>query len=196
MKRNLLVLGSFLLSFALAQFQGPSPEMRAKMEPYFNLMSSVSLLLELEKTSDLPLSSEQAAQLLPILNELKTSQGYTAGHATELLDTIELEILSPEQLVWMDGEFLKQQEARQNGGGGGFFGRPGGQNDGGNANTANANGGTPSTGGPGGRAGGPGGQGGFFQRIMDGEPVNLFLDNPNATAVLDELLGLLSAKTG
>jgi hypothetical protein len=189
MKRNLLSLLALTFSLALAQgqFQGPSPELRAKLEPYFNLMGTVGLVLELEKSSDLPLSPEQAQLLLPILNELASSAGYTPEHASELLDTVELEILSPEQLIWIDSEFLKRQEAAQNGERGGFFGgSPPGQA------------GAPPQGqdrnGSQGRPGGPGDPGGFFQKIMAGESVNMFSDNENAKALLDELITLVSAK--
>ncbi|MCA9835290.1 MAG: hypothetical protein KC422_00180 [Trueperaceae bacterium] len=192
MKQVLLLVFSLLAATVLAQpqgqFQGPSPEMRAKMEPYFNLVTTVSLVLELEKNSDLPLSSEQASALLPLLSELSTSPGYSSERASELLDTIELDILTPEQLIWIDGEFLKRQETGPEARGG-FFGGPppGGQN---GTPPQQANGNAPANGGPGGR----GGPGGFFQKIMAGEPVNMFSDNPNAQALLNELIELERAK--
>lgn len=167
------VFSIFFLAFSLAQ-PAFDPEIQKKIEPYFNLMETVGLLLELD--SSLPISSEQATQLLPILNELKTSPGYTADHATELLDTIELSILTTEQLTWMDGKLLERmQQGPPQGDGQGF---------------------DPSAGLPPGHGGPPGGgPGGFFQKIMQGEPVNTFTDNPNAMSRLEELITLLSQKT-
>lgn len=167
------VFSFFFLAFSLAQFQAPDPEMQKKLEPYFNLMETVGLLVELD-SSDTPISAEQATQLLPILNELKTSPGYTADHATELLDTIELSILTTEQLTWMDGKLLERMQQ----------GPPGGPSSG--------NGQLPSGPPSGDGQGSP--PGGFFQKIMHGEPVNTFTDNPNAMSRLDELIKLLTQK--
>ncbi len=195
MKKILISLTTLLLTLSFAQPQGgPNPEIRAMMEPYINLLSSVGLMLELEKTSELPISVAQAELLLPILNELETSAGYDSERAMELLDMMELEILSIEQLTWMDGEFIKRQEQAQNGGGrGGFFGggRPQGQADRGEGGQAEGGQGRGQQGAQGQRQGGPGG---FFQRLSAGEPINMFVENEGAGAVLDELIELLSAK--
>ncbi len=197
MKKYLSILIILLLSLVLGQPQGggPSPEMRALIEPYTNLISSIGLILELEKTSDLALSSEQAALIMPILTELDSSLGYDADRAVELLDTMELEILTINQLTWIDGEFLRRQEAAQNGGGG-FAGRPQGAQFGQGQQNSEDGQREGQRNPEGGQGQGPrqGGAGGFFQRIIAGEPVNMFTENENAALVLDELIALLTPK--
>lgn len=186
---TLIVSLALLLGAALAQRQAPDPELFARIEPYIDLTITVALVLQLEIDSDLPLGPEQAAQLMPILLELDTSPGYTPERAGELLDAIELEVLTIEQLIWIDGAFLAQQEAATEGGGRGPFGRFGG--------------------GQGGQDGGQGrepgdGQrpGGLFQRLANGEPINLFADEQGfgndqgqgPSALLDELIQQVQAK--
>ncbi|MCA9839925.1 MAG: hypothetical protein KC422_23655, partial [Trueperaceae bacterium] len=159
MKKTLVIILVSLIGFSFAQPQGSNPEIAAQMEPYFNLISSVGLMLELEKTSDLPVSAEQAALLAPILNELANSPGYSSERAAELLDTMELDILTSDQLIWMDTEFLRRQEAAQTGEEGGFFGGFGGTPPGGTPPNGPGGGfgGPPPEGAP---EGGPGGRGG------------------------------------
>lgn len=195
MRKYLSILIISVLTFAFAQPQGGAfnPEMRALIEPYTNLITSVGLILELEKTSDLAFSAEQVALIMPILTELDTSVGYDADRALELLDTIELEILTIDQLTWIDGEFLRRQEVAQNEGGlaGGFGGaRPQGAQAGQGPRNPEGQGQRN----PEGQGQRQGGQAGFFQRIIAGEAVNMFTENENAGATLDELIALLSTK--
>jgi hypothetical protein len=166
--KKVLVFGMFVLATTFAQ--APDPMMREKITPYLNLMETVGLLLELD-SSDLPLTSEQALQLLPILTELKTSSGYTSEYAAELLEKIELSIVSLEQLIWMDGKLLERMEQ-------------------GSSDSPGPGQASPDAQGP-----RPGGAGGMFQKIMQGEPVNVFTDNPAAMSRLEELMASLNAKT-
>ncbi len=194
----LLLLSTASFSFAQPQGGGGNPELRALIEPYTNLTTTISLMLELEQhsveqDSDLQISSEQAARLSPLLNELATSAGYSPERATELLDTIELDILTGEQLIWIDSAFLRREEARAEGDttqasgtNGGLDEPPAGQQ--------------PRQQGQQGQRGQQGQQrgsneaGGIFQRLSAGEPINMFADNDNAKTVLDELIALLDAK--
>ncbi|MEM7734779.1 MAG: hypothetical protein AAF267_03230 [Deinococcota bacterium] len=188
----LLLLSTTPLSFAQPQNGGGNPELRALMEPYTNLTTTIGLLLELEQHaveqgSDLQISSEQAARLSPLLNELATSAGYSPERATELLDTIELNVLTGEQLIWIDGAFLRREEARA---------RP-------DSNQDTDPTGTPPARQQRGQRGqqdpqrqqrGPNAGGDIFQRLSAGEPINMFADNENAKTVLDELIALVDAK--
>lgn len=195
MRPTLIASLLLLLDAALAQRQAPDPELFARFEPYINLTITVTLVLELEQESELPLTPEQAAQLMPVLLELDTSPGYTPERAGELLDAIELEVLTLEQLIWIDGVFLERQEAAAEGGGRGGFG--GGQ-------AGPFGGGAGQGGQPGGgqNPGGGGRPGGVFQQLANGEPINLFASNPGfgddrgqgPGALLDELIVLVQAK--
>jgi hypothetical protein len=194
-KRSLVAALAVLLAAAAAQPQAPDPELRARIEPYLELTRTVALVLQLERDSGLPLTPAQAEQLIPLLIELDSSPGYSVERAVELRDAIELEVLTGEQLIWIDGTFLAQQEAAAAGGGTAPFGRFGGGGPGtaGNGGFAGPGGGQRQNGAGG--AGGPGGGNrGLFQQLANGEPVNLLAGDQGAGALLDELITLVQPK--
>jgi hypothetical protein len=157
--------------------QQPNPELRKRLEQYrpvFDLMSSLRLMLELDRQKGLAFSKAQAQKLLPILKDLQNRPDLKPADAEKILLNIEDKILTPAQLKWMDETQLKRQEEmrqnRQSGGGptNGFQGQ----------------------GGPGGQ-GGP--RGGLFQAIQQGKPFNPFKEDP-AKKTLSDLIALLSKR--
>ncbi|WP_026234926.1 hypothetical protein [Calidithermus timidus] len=162
--------------------QQPNPELRKRLEQYrpvFDLMSSLRLMLELDKQKNLSFSKAQAQKLLPMLKDLQTRADLKPADAEKILSNIEDKILTPAQLKWMDETQLKRQEEmrqRRQGGGGptnsfGFQGQRG-------------PGGGPGQGGP---------RGSLFQAIQQGKPFNPFKEDP-AKKTLSDLIALLSKR--
>jgi hypothetical protein len=191
MARTILAtLLTLLSSLALAQEiiiqqQGPepNPELRKRLEQYrpvFDLMSSLRLMLELDRQKNLSFTKAQAQKLLPILKDLQTRADLKPAEANKILSNIEDNILTPAQLRWMDETQLKrQEEMRQRR----ESGRQAGQGN-------NLQGQGP--GGPGGPGqGGP--RGGLFQAIQQGKPFNPFKEAP-AKKTLTDLIALLSKR--
>lgn len=188
MKRTLTIIAiasSLFTAPALAQppggGDGPPPQIRAAMEknrPIFELMGSVSLILELDKQKGLEVTKDQAKKLLPILKDLGSRTALKPEDADKILVNIEDNILSDKQVTWLDDERLRRgEEARKR------------------AQQAQGNGPRPF--GPGG-FGGPGGQPNpqaqaMFQAMMQGKPFNPFKGGPGEEP-LKKLIGLLEKR--
>lgn len=191
MVRTILAMVLALLSsLALAQEiiiqqqgpgpQQPNPELRKRLEQYrpvFDLMSSLRLMLELDRQKNLSFTKAQAQKMLPILKDLQTRADLKPADASKILSNIEDNILTPAQLRWMDQTQLKRQEEMrqraQNGPENNFQGQ-----------------GPGAPRGPG--QGGPRG-GGLFQAIQQGRPFNPFKEGP-AQKTLTDLIALLSKR--
>ena len=167
MKRLFALTTALALPVGFSQLQAPDPQqlaqLQATLRPVTELAAIVGLLVELHEQPELALDAEQAEALLPLLTDLQLLELLLAEEAEETLVTIEDEILTVEQLIWIDTRFLElEQEARERGRAGGFGG--GGQGQGG---------------GPfgGGQGQGPGRPGGAeaFQALLRGEIPNPFL---------------------
>lgn len=88
--------------FALLLVAQAQPEQL--LEKYKNVMDlsvQVMAMHEMDTTTELTFSSEQAAQLLPILDYLQTSDTLTNEEALAYKEQIDTEILTPEQLEWV-----------------------------------------------------------------------------------------------
>ena len=120
---------------------------------------------------------EQAEVLLPLLTDLQLLELLLAEEAEETLVTIEDEILTAKQLIWIDTRFLElEQGARERGRAGGFGG--------------------PFGGGGQGQGGGPGRPGGAeaFQALLRGEIPNPFRREGSPAA--DSLAALIAIAKG
>ncbi|MCY4353533.1 MAG: hypothetical protein OXC09_01940 [Truepera sp.] len=177
MKRRFALLTALALPAGFSQFQAPDPQqlaqLQAALRPVTELAAIVGLLVELHQQPELALEPEQAEALLPLLTDLQLLELLLAEEAEETLVTIEDEILTVEQLIWIDTRFLElEQEARERGRAGGFGG--GGQ----------------------GQGGGPGRPGGAeaFQALLRGEIPNPFLREGSPAA--DSLAALIAIARG
>ena len=177
MKRRFALLTALALPAGFSQFQAPDPQqlaqLQAALRPVTELAAIVGLLVELHQQPELALEPEQAEALLPLLTDLQLLELLLAEEAEETLVTIEDEILTVEQLIWIDTRFLElEQEARERGRAGGFGG--GGQ----------------------GQGGGPGRPGGAeaFQALLRGEIPNPFLRERSPAA--DSLAALIAIARG
>ncbi len=170
-----VALVPLLIGLAAAQPQF-DPERLAAMQPIFDLAGTVNLLVEMQAEPELAVDDAQASALLTLLSDLQVVSDLPAEDAGKRLRVIEEEIMTLEQLLWLDRQFLERQ-ARGEGQQGFGGGRPGGG---------------PGGGGPQGEGGGqPGaGRGGLFQRLAADESPNLFLQPPlsERLAALLELL--------
>jgi hypothetical protein len=136
MKKMLAVIAivsSLLLSFSFAQGDPPppggapggapgggfgrnDPKMQAafkKYQPVFDLMSTVNLLVDMDKEKAVAISKDQAKKLAPILKDLGSRADLKPADATKILTNIEDKILSDKQVTWMDDTRLKRQEERR-----------------------------------------------------------------------------------
>ena len=177
MKRRFALLTALALPAGFSQFQAPDPQqlaqLQAALRPITELAAIIGLLVELHQQPELALEPEQAEALLPLLTDLQLLELLLAEEAEETLVTIEDEILTVEQLIWIDTRFLElEQEARERGRAGGFGG--GGQ----------------------GQGGGPGRPGGAeaFQALLRGEIPNPFLREGSPAA--DSLAALIAIARG
>lgn len=130
--------------------------------------------MELHEQPELALDAERAEVLLPLLTDLQLLELLLAEEAEETLVTIEEEILTAKQLIWVDTRFLElEQEARERG-------RAGGE---------------PFGGGQG-QGEGPGGPGGAeaFQALLRGEIPNPFRREGSPAA--DSLAALIAIARG
>jgi hypothetical protein len=186
------VLSSLLLGFSFAQGDPPppggtpggngggrfgpnaDPKMQAafkKYQPVFDLVSTVNLLVDMDKEKAMAITKDQAKKLAPILKDLGSRPDLKPADATKILTNIEDKILTDKQVTWMDDTRLKQQEERRkraaaNGGNNGGVRLPG------------LPGGGQGAGQGGNRQGGPGGPGGDrraqFDAMLNGKPFNPF----------------------
>ncbi len=187
MKRRFALLTALALPVGFSQFQAPDPQqlaqLQAALRPVTELAMIVGLLVELHEQPELALEPEQAEVLLPLLTDLQLLELLLAEEAEETLVTIEDEILTVEQLIWIDTRFLElEQEARERDRAGGFGG---GQGQGG-----------PFGGGGQGQGGGPGRPGGAeaFQALLRGEIPNPFRREGSPAA--DSLAALIAIARG
>ncbi len=181
MKRRFALLTALALPVGFSQFQAPDPQqlaqLQATLRPVTELAAIVGLLVELHQQPELALEPEQAEALLPLLTDLQLLELLLAEEAEETLATIEDEILTVEQLIWIDTRFLElEQETRERGRAGGFGG--------------------PFGGGGQGQGGGPGRSGGAeaFQALLRGEIPNPFLREGSPAA--DSLAALIAIARG
>lgn len=181
MKRRFALLTALALPVGFSQPQAPDPQqlaqLQAALRPVTELAMIVGLLVELHEQPELALDAEQAEVLLPLLTDLQLLELLLAEEAEETLVTIEDEILTVEQLIWIDTRFLElEQEARERGRAGGFGG--------------------PFGGGGQGQGGGPGRPGGAeaFQALLRGEIPNPFRREGSPAA--DSLAALIAIARG
>lgn len=182
MKRLFALTTVLALPTGFSQLQAPDPQqlaqLQATLRPVTELAAIVGLLVELHEQPELALDPEQAEALLPLLTDLQLLELLLAEEAEETLVTIEDEILTVEQLIWIDTRFLElEQEARERVRAGGFGGGQG-------------QGGGPFGGG--GQGQGPGRPGGAeaFQALLRGEIPNPFLREGSPAA--DSLATLIA----
>ena len=149
---------------------GQDPKMQAAFKKYqtvFDLMSTVNLMVDMDKEKAVAITKDQAKKLTPILKDLGSRADLKPADATKILTNIEDKILNDKQVTWMDDTRLKRQEERRK--------------------QAAANGGNnggvrlPGVGGTGGgnRQQGAGGQGSGDRRaqmeaMLNGKPFNPF----------------------
>ena len=171
MKRLFALTTALALPVGFSQLQAPDPQqlaqLQATLRPVTELAAIVGLLVELHEQPELALDAAQAEALLPLLTDLQLLELLLAEEAEETLVTIEDEILTVEQLIWIDTRFLElEQEARERGRAGGFGG--------------------------GGQGQGPGRPGGaeVFQALLRGEIPNPFLREGSPAA--DSLATLIA----
>lgn len=132
-----------------------------------------------EKVQNRGLTPDQAKQILPVLNELKSADKLPEKDAQAKLDAIE-KVLTQEQKDAMQS--LTPQRGGGGGGGGFGGGAPGG-----------SGGGRPSSGGPGGGGGFGGGGSGFGGGGQQPDPEKPFASERNKQA-LDDLIGQVQGK--
>ena len=185
MKRLFALTTALALPAGFSQLQAPDPQqlaqLQAALRPVTELAMIVGLLVELHEQPELALDAEQAELLLPLLTDLQLLELLPAEEAEETLVTIEDEILTTKQLIWIDTRFLElEQEARERGRAGGFGGGQG-------------QGGGPFGGGQGQGPGRPGGAE-AFQALLRGEIPNPFVREGNPAA--DSLAALIAIARG
>jgi hypothetical protein len=92
------------------------PKMQAafkKYQPVFDLMSTINLMVDMDKEKTMAITKEQAKKLVPILKDLGSRADLKPADATKILTNIEDKILNDKQVTWMDDTRLKQQEERR-----------------------------------------------------------------------------------
>jgi hypothetical protein len=152
---------------------GPNadPKMREafkKYQPVFDLVSTINLMVDMDKEKTMAVTKDQAKKLAPILKDLGSRSDLKPADATKILTNIEDKILNDKQVTWMDDTRLKRQEERR---------KQAAANGGNNAGVRLP--GVGGTGQGGNRQGGQGGQGGGdrraqFDAMLNGKPFNPF----------------------
>jgi hypothetical protein len=92
------------------------PKMQAafkKYQPVFDLMSTVNLMVDMDKEKAVAITKDQAKKLSPILKDLGSRADLKPADATKILTNIEDKILNDKQVTWMDDTRLKRQEERR-----------------------------------------------------------------------------------
>jgi hypothetical protein len=95
-----LVIGLFVL-LLVARAQPNPDKILESYKPVVELSMQVMAMLELDTTTELTLSAEQATTLLPILTLLQESDTLTNDEAAAFTTQINEEILTPEQVEWV-----------------------------------------------------------------------------------------------
>jgi hypothetical protein len=93
-----------------------NPQMQAAMKKYqswFDLMSTIRLMNEVDKQPKLAFSKAQSQKMLPTLKSLQTKVVLTPQEATTIITLLEDKVISVAQLKWMDETVLKQAEERR-----------------------------------------------------------------------------------
>ena len=163
-------------------------EQMQKYRPVFDLVSTVNLMLEVDKQKGLGFSKAQAKLALPILKDLAGRANLPPKDAEAILAKLEDKIMTVKQVAWMDDFRLKRDEER----------RKRFQQQGGNTNQQGGPSiripGAGQVGGQNNRQGGPGGgRGAMFQAIMQGKPFNPFKDG-NGKEDITALTALLTKR--
>ncbi len=124
------ILSSLLLGTSFAQGDPPppggnpgggfgrntDPKMQAafkRYQPVFDLMSTVNLMVDMDKEKAVAISKDQAKKLTPILKDLGSRADLKPADATNILTNIEDKVLNDKQVTWMDDTRLKRQEERR-----------------------------------------------------------------------------------
>ena len=92
------------------------PKMQAafkKYQPVFDLMSTVNLMVDMDKEKTVAITKDQAKKLSPVLKDLGSRTDLKPADATKILTNIEDKILNDKQVTWMDDTRLKRQEERR-----------------------------------------------------------------------------------
>jgi hypothetical protein len=92
------------------------PKMQAafkKYQPVFDLMSTINLLVDMDKEKAVAISKDQAKKLAPVLKDLGSRADLKPADATKILMNLEDKILTDKQVTWMDDTRLKRQEERR-----------------------------------------------------------------------------------
>ena len=92
------------------------PKMQAafkKYQPVFDLMSTVNLMVDMDKEKAVAITKDQAKKLAPVLKDLGSRADLKPADATKILTNIEDKILNDKQVTWMDDTRLKRQEERR-----------------------------------------------------------------------------------
>jgi hypothetical protein len=95
---------------------GQNPQMQAAMKKYqswFDLMSTIRLMSEVDKQPKLTFTKAQTQKMLPTLKSLQTKVALTPQEATTIITLLEDKVISVAQLKWMDATVLKQAEDRR-----------------------------------------------------------------------------------
>ena len=95
---------------------GQDPKMQAafkKYQPVFDLMSTVNLMVDMDKEKAVAITTDQAKKLAPVLKDLGSRADLKPADATKILTNIEDKILNDKQVTWMDDTRLKRQEERR-----------------------------------------------------------------------------------
>ncbi len=162
---------------------GQDPAMAAKFQkyrPWFDLGSTIRIMVDVDKEPKLAFTKAQAKLALPILKDLGARPVLKPEDATKITNTLEDKVASAAQLKWMDEKRLAQEEERRK--------RMAEQG------TQSGGIGLPRAGGQGGGQGGPGGGNrAMFDAIQNDKPFNPFKDGRMADS-LKELTDLLSKK--
>jgi hypothetical protein len=94
---TLLGLGLFLFSLSA---QAQPQKILEDYKPVIELSMDVMAMLELEKTTEMTFSPEQAASLSPVFTELQTKDAMTNDEAVTYKGQV-TELLTAEQLEWI-----------------------------------------------------------------------------------------------
>ncbi len=167
----LLTLAAILLLIAAApaapaQDHSASAQMqalRAELEVVSELGRLLGFILRMQHEQDsLALSGDQLRSLWQLSEEIGRSERLTPARAEQMMIRIEDEILSPQQLMYTDQQFLNREETRVPGSGPSARGAAG----------SSGSAGSPAAGSP----GGDGSSSGTIATYAAGGPYNPLLD--------------------
>jgi lysyl-tRNA synthetase class II len=99
-KFGLTLIGIGLFLFLLSA-QAQPQKILEDYRPVIDLSMDVLAMLELEKTTELVVSAEQAQALSPLLNDLQTKDSLTNDEANSYIQQLNEQILNAEQRDWV-----------------------------------------------------------------------------------------------